>query len=113
MTIPSLDQVQAALATVNDPEIRRPITELGMVQSAEVDEAGAVTLTVLLTVAGCPLKDTITRDVNAALRRLPGVSDVDLTLGVMSDEQRTGLREQLRGGQAQREIPFAKPGSLT
>ena len=113
MTIPSLDQVQAALATVNDPEIRRPITELGMVQSTEVDETGAVTLTVLLTVAGCPLKDTITRDVNAALRKLPGVTDVDLTLGVMSDDQRTGLREQLRGGQAQREVPFAKPGSLT
>jgi ATP-binding protein involved in chromosome partitioning len=113
MTTPSLDQVQAALATVNDPEIRRPITELGMVDSVDIDETGRVALTVLLTVAGCPLKGTISKDVNAALHQVPGVTDVDLTLGVMSNEQRTGLREQLRGGQAQREIPFAKPGSLT
>ncbi len=108
-----LDQINAALATVNDPEIRRPITELNMVDSVEVDAQGKVTLTVLLTVAGCPLKDTITRDVTAALEKVPGVTDVDLTLGVMSAEQRAGLQEVLRGGQAQREIPFAKPDSLT
>jgi len=59
------------------------------------------------------MKDTITRDVNAALRAVAGVTDVDLTLGVMSAEQRAGLQETLRGGQAQREIPFAQPGSLT
>ncbi len=104
--------LQAALATVNDPEIKRPITDLGMVDSVEV-EGGTVRLTVLLTVSGCPLKDTIDRDVNAALRRVPGVTDVVLTLGVMSAEQRAGLQETLRGGQAQREIPFAQPGSLT
>jgi ATP-binding protein involved in chromosome partitioning len=67
MTSPLLDQVNAALATVNDPEIRRPITELGMVDSVEIDEAGRVSVTVLLTVAGCPLKDTINRDVTAAV----------------------------------------------
>src|SRR4051794_15869667 len=104
--------LQSALATVNDPEIKRPITDLGMVESVEV-EGGTVRLTVLLTVMGCPLKDTIDRDVNAALRAVPGVTDVRLTLGVMSAEQRAGLQQQLRGGQAQREIPFAQPGSLT
>ncbi len=103
----------AALATVNDPEIKRPITELGMVDGVEIEESGAVRVTVLLTVAGCPLKDTINRDVTAALRRVDGVTDVDLTLGVMTAEQRGGLHEQLRGGQAQREIPFSQPGSLT
>ena len=113
MTSPLLDQVNAALATVNDPEIRRPITELNMVDSVEIDDAGKVTLTVLLTVAGCPLKDTITRDVTTALEKVPGVTGVDLTLGVMSAEQRAGLQEVLRGGQAQREIPFAKADSLT
>ena len=70
-------------------------------------------MTVLLTVAGCPLKDTITRDVTGAVGRVAGVTDVDLTLGVMSAEQRAGLKETLQGGQAQREIPFAQPGSLT
>ncbi|HSE72620.1 MAG TPA: Mrp/NBP35 family ATP-binding protein [Nocardioidaceae bacterium] len=113
MTSPVLEQIQAALATVNDPEIRRPITELGMVESVDVDDAGKVSVTVLLTVAGCPLKDTITRDVNAAVGKVPGVTAVDLTLGVMSPEQRSGLQQTLRGGQAQKEIPFAQPGSLT
>jgi ATP-binding protein involved in chromosome partitioning len=113
MSTPSLEQVNAALATVNDPEIKRPITELGMVESVEIDDAGRVRVTVLLTVAGCPLKETITRDVTGAVGRVAGVTDVDLTLGVMSAEQRAGLKDTLQGGQAQREIPFAQPGSLT
>jgi ATP-binding protein involved in chromosome partitioning len=113
MSLPTVERLTAALATVQDPEIKRPITELGMVESVDVDEAGVVRLTVLLTVAGCPLKDTITRDVNGALRGVEGVTDVDLTLGVMSAEQRSGLKEVLGGGKAQREIPFSQPGSLT
>jgi ATP-binding protein involved in chromosome partitioning len=84
-----------------------------MVDSVEVDDAGVARLTVLLTVAGCPLKDTINRDVNAAVSAVPGVTAVELQLGVMTAEQRSGLQEKLRGGQAQREIPFAQPGSLT
>lgn len=111
--LPTLDQVNAALAEVNDPEIKRPITELGMVDTVEIEDGGVVKVRVLLTVAGCPLKDTINRDVTAAVSALDGVSRVDLELGVMTSEQRGTLHEQLRGGQAQREIPFAQPGSLT
>src|SRR5687767_2845798 len=106
-------EIWTALATVNDPEIKRPITELGMVESVEVADDGAVRVTVLLTVAGCPMKDTINRDVTAAVSTVPGVTSVAIELGVMSAEQRAGLQEVLRGGQAQREIPFAQPGSLT
>jgi ATP-binding protein involved in chromosome partitioning len=113
MTTPVLEQVNAALATVNDPEIKRPITDLNMVESVEVDDTGKVSVKVLLTVAGCPLKDTINRDVTAAVSKVAGVTAVDLELGVMTAEQRAGLQEILRDGQAQREIPFAKPGSLT
>ncbi len=113
MTSPDLEQINAALATVNDPEIRRPITDLGMVESVDVGADGRVAVKVLLTVAGCPLKDTITRDVTAAVEKVPGVTGVELTLGVMSGDQRAGLQEKLRGGQAQREIPFSRPDSLT
>jgi ATP-binding protein involved in chromosome partitioning len=113
MDTPTSERLLAALATVNDPEIKRPITDLGMVESVDVDESGLVRLTVLLTVAGCPMKDTITRDVTAALRAVDGVSDVDLTLGVMTAEQRAGLKDVLNDGRAQREIPFSQPGSLT
>ncbi|NHC24649.1 Mrp/NBP35 family ATP-binding protein [Nocardioides sp. IC4_145] len=108
-----VDKVNAALATVNDPEIKRPITDLGMVDSVEVDGAGIAKVHVLLTVAGCPLKDTINRDVTAAVGQVPGITGVDLSLGVMTAEQRAGLKDVLSGGQAQREIPFAQPGNLT
>jgi ATP-binding protein involved in chromosome partitioning len=113
MTSPLLEPVRAALATVNDPEIKRPITDLGMVEKVDVDDTGKVSVRVLLTVAGCPLKDTINRDVTAAVSSVPGVTGVDLELGVMTAEQRAGLKEVLSGGQAAREIPFAQPGSLT
>ena len=105
------EEVHAALASVNDPEIRRPITELGMVADVAVAADGHTRVTVLLTVSGCPLRDTITRDVTAAAAAVPGVRDVEVVLDVMSDEQRTALREKLRG--PSKDIPFAKPGSLT
>ncbi|WP_182380849.1 P-loop NTPase [Nocardioides sp. WS12] len=105
-----------ALSTVNDPEIKKPITELGMVESVDIapgDGGSVVTVNALLTVAGCPLKETITRDVTAAVTAVPGVTGVQVNLGVMSSEQRTGLHATLRGGAAAREITFAQPGSLT
>ena len=105
--------VRTALEKVIDPELRRPITELGMVESAAVDNDGAVVVHVLLTIAGCPLRDTITRDVEAALCGLPGVTGVSVQLGVMTQEQRDALKERLRGPGAKRGIPFNEPGSLT
>src|SRR6185503_11096795 len=113
MPVPSQDALLAALSKVIDPEIRKPITDLGMVESVDVDESGRAAVTVLLTISGCPLKETLTRDTTAALLTVEGVTAVDVTLGVMSDEQRTTLRESLRGGVGEREIPFARPGSLT
>ncbi len=113
MSAPSQDALIAALSKVNDPEIRKPITELGMVESVAVDESGRAAVTILLTISGCPLKDTLTRDATAALLTVEGVTSVDVTLGVMSDEQRTELKTTLRGGNADRDIPFAQPGSLT
>ncbi|KWW99280.1 sodium:proton antiporter [Carbonactinospora thermoautotrophica] len=110
---PSMDQVMAALATVQDPEIHRPITDLGMVKSVDVAPDGTVRVEVYLTVSGCPLRDRIQRDVTAAVSKLDGVTGVTVSLDVMSPEQRRELQAKLRGGQAEREIPFAQPGSLT
>jgi len=110
---PTAEQVTAALARVNDPEIHRPITDLGMVKSVEVAPGGKVRVEVYLTVAGCPLRDTITKDVTAAVAGVPGVSGVDVHLDVMSEEQRRELTGRLRGGRAERAIPFAEPASLT
>ncbi len=113
---PLEDAVRAAMATVIDPEIRRPITELGMLRSVSVQDgpAGAVvTVGVDLTVAGCPLKDTLTKDIRTAGMSVEGVASVRVDMGVMTAEQRAELRSNLRGGAAEPEIPFAKPGSLT
>ncbi|HLZ37668.1 MAG TPA: Mrp/NBP35 family ATP-binding protein [Mycobacteriales bacterium] len=110
---PTVEDVTAALAAVHDPEIHKPITDLGMVKSVDVAPDGRVRVAVWLTVAGCPLRDRITRDVTDAVERVPGVTGVAVELDVMSDEQRRALSTRLRGGEAEREIPFARPGSLT
>ena len=113
MTTPTLDAIGAALATVEDPEIHKPITELGMVESVDVSESGHVAVTILLTIAGCPLKAKLTEDTTKAVMAVDGVTGVQVNLGVMNDEQRKNLREQLKGSSPEREIPFAKPGSMT
>ncbi|MEE6259452.1 Mrp/NBP35 family ATP-binding protein [Plantactinospora sonchi] len=109
------EAVQAALATVDDPEIRRPITDLGMVRSATVGADGVVRVELLLTVAGCPLRDKLRTDITAAVAAVPGVTGVEIDFGVMSPEQRQALQARLRGGTATQEpvIPFAQPGTRT
>jgi len=105
---PTTEQVTEALSRVNDPEIHRPITELGMVKEVEVSPDGAVRVDVWLTVAGCPMRETITREVTAAVSQLAGVTGVRVGLDVMSDEQRRALQSQLRGGRPERRNPFAE-----
>jgi ATP-binding protein involved in chromosome partitioning len=118
-TLPTAEQVAQALAGVNDPEIHRPITELGMVKEINIERDGTVRVGIWLTVSGCPLRDTITRDVTGAVGVLPGVRQVKVELDVMSEEQRRELQSRLRGGgpekggKSDKEIPFAQPGSLT
>ncbi len=113
MTSPAVEQVRAALAKVNDPEIHKPITELGMVDAINISESGQVDVRVLLTVVGCPMRDRLTNDVTAAVRTVPGVSGVSVAFGVMDDAQRSALQTSLRGGQVSRDIPFNRPDSLT
>ncbi|GAA2890939.1 P-loop NTPase [Pseudonocardia halophobica] len=105
--------IRAALSKVEDPEIRKPITEIGMVKGVTVSPDGVAQVGVYLTVAGCPMRETINRRVTDAVSAVPGVSEVRVELDVMSDEQRTALRRQLRGDSDEPEIPFAQPGSLT
>ncbi|GAA1394578.1 Mrp/NBP35 family ATP-binding protein [Luteococcus peritonei] len=110
---PLLPQVRAALHTVDDPEIHRPITELGMVDDVLVDEDGAVTVKLLLTVSGCPMRTTLDSEIRKAVSSVEGVTAVEVEMGVMDDEQRAALKQMLRGGQPEREIQFAQPGNLT
>jgi ATP-binding protein involved in chromosome partitioning len=111
--LPAREQVLTALAGVNDPEIGRPITELGMVKSVEIGSDGTVAVGVYLTVAGCPMRDTITSRVTEAVTALAGVTGVQVELDVMSEEQRKTLQTTVRGGAPERVIPFAQPSSLT
>ncbi|NBW92065.1 MAG: MRP family ATP-binding protein [Actinobacteria bacterium] len=125
MSTPTTDQIIEALRPVEDPELHRSIVDLGMVRDVEVN-GGVVSLTVVLTIAGCPLRNEIQNRVGTALRALDGVKDVALNFGVMNDEERAKVREMLHGnpgatagsqqahGHASgREISFAQPGSKT
>jgi ATP-binding protein involved in chromosome partitioning len=108
--------VRAALAKVIDPELRRPITELNMVKSVAVEPDGATHVGIYLTTAACPKKSEISERVRTVVADVPGTAAVTVDLDVMSDEQRTELRKQLRGDQGlsgESVIPFAQPGSLT
>jgi ATP-binding protein involved in chromosome partitioning len=105
--------VRSALAKVIDPELRRPITELNMVKSVSVGPDGSTHVGIYLTTASCPKKSEISERVSAAVSDVPGTGAVTVELDVMSDEQRTELRKQLRGDSAEPVIPFAQPGSLT
>jgi ATP-binding protein involved in chromosome partitioning len=105
--------IRSALAKVIDPELRRPITELGMVKSVDVDPDGGVHVAIYLTIAGCPKKTEISERVTQAVADVPGTGAVKVSLDVMNDEQRTELRKQLRGDAREPVIPFAQPNSLT
>jgi ATP-binding protein involved in chromosome partitioning len=96
--MPSEAQVLEALRPVEDPEIHRSIVELNMVRGIEID-GGNVKVTVALTVAGCPMRAEIIRLVTDAVAPLDGVANVDVDLGVMTEQERAALAQQLQGGQ--------------
>ncbi|HEV8298400.1 MAG TPA: P-loop NTPase [Acidimicrobiales bacterium] len=118
-------QVIDILRPVQDPELHRSIVDLGMVRDIRVVPP-SVSVQIALTVAGCPLRAEIDRRVSTALRELPGINDAGIEFTVMTDQERTELRERLHGdpsatagtnqahGHAEgRAIPFADPASKT
>ena len=126
MSLPSIEQLIDALRPVQDPELHRSIVDLGMVRDVEINPSGAVSLTVVLTISGCPLRNEIQQRGNTALRALDGVKDVALNFGVMTDAERAKVRELVHGdpgatagstpaqGHSEgRKISFAQPGSKT
>ncbi|CAH0316438.1 Mrp/NBP35 family ATP-binding protein [Rhodococcus fascians] len=113
MAVLTESDVRTALTKVIDPEIRKPITDLGMVKSIDIAADGAVGVGIYLTTSGCPMKTEISDRVKNAVADVEGVGTVTVELDVMNDEQRTALRKSLRGDSAEPVIPFAQPGSLT
>ena len=107
------DAIRSALATVNDPEIGKPITDLGMVKSVAVQADSSVDVEVYLTTSACPMRTQIVDRVQTAVADVPGTGEVRVELDVMNDEQRAELRKTVRGDKAEPVIPFAQPGSLT
>ena len=104
-------EIHKALATVSDPELHRPLPELGMVESVEF-EGGIASIKILLTISGCPMRDRLEKDVRAAVLEVAGVEDIRLEFGVMNETQRDNVKKLLRGGR-EKFIPFAQPDSLT
>ena len=122
----STDAVIDLLRPVEDPELHRSIVDLGMVRDVVIGRKGDVSLTVVLTVAGCPLRNEIQNRVSSALTTHPDVSSVKLEFGVMNDAERENVRRMLHGDAAStagstqahghaegRMIPFSQPGSKT
>ncbi|HCT14767.1 Mrp/NBP35 family ATP-binding protein [Corynebacterium nuruki] len=104
--------VRSALDAVEDPELNRPITDLGMVKSIDIDGAD-VAVEIYLTIAGCPMKSTLTERTKSATESVDGVGSVTVTTDVMTDEQRRELRMKVRGSTTEPVIPFAQPDSTT
>jgi ATP-binding protein involved in chromosome partitioning len=105
------EQVLDALRDVMDPELHKSIVELNMVKDVVI-RGGAVRVDALLTISGCPLRETITDSIREKVRALPGVDTVDVQLGVMTQEQRQALIGQLRPG-PQKQSPLLSPTSTT
>lgn len=111
---PTREQVLEALRDVQDPELHKSIVELDMVRDVTIQD-GRVAVDAVLTISGCPLRETIVQAIQDRVRGLPGVVDVTVRLGVMTDEQRQALLQRLRGGELhpQRRAPFLQAGSPT
>lgn len=106
-----IERIYEALSGVMDPEIHRPITELGMVDEVTIDEDGTARVQVLVTIEGCPMRDRIERETAEATATVPGLSRVEVDTSAMTEEQRSELIMKLRQGR--RQIPFNQPGDLT
>ena len=106
-----IDSLNDALSKVQDPELHRSITELGMVEEL-TEVSGDVSIKVLLTISGCPMQDRLRGDITTALKNVEGVKSVELAFGVMSQEQRDYVKKVVRGGR-EKTITFAQPESLT
>jgi ATP-binding protein involved in chromosome partitioning len=104
--------VLEALGGVEDPELHLPLTEAGMVGDVDVDRSGTVRVAVRLTTPSCPLKETLVRDVTAAVEAVPGVRRVEVSLTTMSEGERMQLAATLRGGRSEGSHPFGD-GSTT
>jgi len=106
-----IQAIHKALATVSDPELHRPLPDLGMVESVTFNN-GTAQIKILLTISGCPMRERLHNDVLSAVSEVPGISSVELEFGVMNETQRDNVKKLLRGGR-EKFIPFAQPDSLT
>jgi len=107
----TLEAVHAALATVQDPELHRALPELGMVKSVDI-KGSTAHLEILLTISGCPMRDRLQKDIDTAVTAVEGITSVELTFGVMDEEQRANIKKLLRNGR-ESFISFAQKDSLT
>ena len=94
--LPSREEVLAVLGTVVDPELGADIVTLGMVPAVTVGDDGVVTVTIKLTIGGCPMRADIKREVESRLGVHPGVRDVRIAWGEMTPEERSDVMLKAR-----------------
>jgi ATP-binding protein involved in chromosome partitioning len=109
--VSTVEAIYSALNTVIDPELHKPLPELGMIESVHFD-SGIARLGILLTISGCPMKDRLKSDIINSLKKIEEISGIEINFGVMNEEQRNNVKKIIRGGR-EKFIPFAQPDSLT
>jgi ATP-binding protein involved in chromosome partitioning len=107
----TVELINTALGTVIDPELHKPLPELGMVESVNFAD-GIAKIGILLTIVGCPMKDRLHSDITKSLANISEIKTVEINFGVMNEEQRNNVKKLIRGGR-EKFIPFAQPDSLT
>lgn len=107
-----IELINLALNKVIDPELHKPLPELGMVKSVTFKD-GIAQIEIYLTISGCPMKDRIFSEIQKALADVPGVVEVGVKYDVMNEAQRENVKKIIRGGAPDRVITFAQPSSLT
>ena len=108
---PTPDDVRSVLAGVLDPELHASIVDLGMVKDIDVAADGLVRVKVALTTAGCPLRGQISTDVRSKVRGLPGVTEVEVEYGEMTQEERSAVMQRARFQASQNAPPTEVPST--
>lgn len=104
----TIEAINLALNKVIDPELHKPLPELGMVESVDFD-SGLAKLKILLTISGCPMKDRLESDIKNSLEGIKEITEIEIIFGVMNEEQRNNVKKIIRGG---RENSFLLPNPI-
>ena len=105
------DEILEALRHVWDPELHDNVVDLGMVRDVSVDGDGVARVELALTIAGCPMRTQLRTETESKVRGVPGITDVKVVLGEMTQDERSALMARARKKAAERAPDTEVPGT--